>query len=198
VKEFPNKQAQHLILLYCISAKINHIQRLTPPELTIEFVDKFDNLKRSVFSNIIGHEVSDFTWSQACLSLSDGGLGYQDVKNTTYPAYISALFNATNHLDVLSPETEYDILETNIPMVRSFHVALEEYARICGSPILTWDQLAEINFNGIEKKTGFTFQHKLSERQRPSLYNNFIAQVTDTKLLAWLTSLKNEDSKSAN
>ena len=98
---------------------------------------------------------------------------------------------------MLSPETEYDILETNIPMVRSFHVALEEYARICGSPILTWDQLAEINFNGIEKKTGFTFQHKLSERQRPSLYNNFIAQVTDTKLLAWLTSLKNEDSKSA-
>jgi hypothetical protein len=67
VKEFPNKQAQHLILLYCISAKINHIQRLTPPELTIEFVDKFDNLKRSVFSNIIGHKVSDFTWSQACL-----------------------------------------------------------------------------------------------------------------------------------
>jgi hypothetical protein len=193
VKEFPNKQAQHLILLYCLSAKVNHIQRLTPPELISDFISKFDSLKRSVFSNIIGHEVNDFTWSQACFSLSDGGLGYQDVKNVTYPAYISAFYNSKHMFHRLSP----NILESNIPMVRSFHTALEEHARICGSQILTWEQLDRMNLEGNVKEATNTFQHALTKLQTPSLYNNLIAQVSDTKLLAWLTSLKSEDSKSS-
>ena len=197
LKEFPNKQGQHLILLYCLSAKVNHIQRLHPPELVTEFISKFDLLKRSVFSNIIGQEVNDFTWSHACLSLSDGGLGYQDVKNVTYPAYISAFYNSTNVLNVLTPETDYDITECNIPMVRSFHEALEEHARICGTPKLTCDQLDYMNMEGIRDFAEHTFQQQLTKLQSKPLYNNLIAQVTDTKLLGWLTSLKNESSKSA-
>jgi hypothetical protein len=90
-----------------------------------------------------------------------------------------------------------NILESNIPMVRSFHTALEEHARICGSQILTWEQLDRMNLEGNVKEATNTFQHALTKLQTPSLYNNLIAQVSDTKLLAWLTSLKSEDSKSS-
>ena len=45
IKKFKDPQSQHLFLKWCLSMKINHTLRSTPPSLTNEYVEAYDQLK---------------------------------------------------------------------------------------------------------------------------------------------------------
>ena len=112
-KNYPNTQVQHLLLRLCFSQKINHLQRSTPPEYMTNFVESFDSMKRDILENILGTRICDNKWLQCCLSTSYSGLGYQNVKNMAYPAYISSLVQCPSTLEELSPT----IFSSDIPMI---------------------------------------------------------------------------------
>ena len=192
IKKYPNKQVQHLILMKCFSPKVNHLQRLTPPNLLAYFIRQFDSLKREVFSSILEFRSSDYTWLQACLSTKDGGLGYQDVTKVSYAAYASSVFQSLSTLQEICPQ----ILESNIPMVQSFHEALEENARLSGSHTpLSLEELQKLHADALGKKE--TLQSAIFELQTPHTVKCFTNTITNTKRLAWFTSLCGEDSKAS-
>ena len=79
------------------------------------FVENFDSMKRDIFENILGTSICDNKWLQCCLSTNDSGLGYQNVRNMAYPAYISSLVQCSSTLEELSPT----IFSSDIPMIKS-------------------------------------------------------------------------------
>ena len=121
IKNYPNKQVQHLLLRLCFSQKLNHLQRSIPPEYMTDFFKRFDSSKRdTILETILGIRVCDIRWSQSCLSTSDGGLRYQDVITMAYPACISALVQSSSTLQEISPS----FFSSDIPTIRSFYASL--------------------------------------------------------------------------
>ena len=191
IKNYPNKQVQHLILRLCFSQKINHLQRSIPPEYMTDFVANFDAMKRDIFENILGTSISDNKWLQCCLSTNDSGLGYQNVKNMVYPAYISSLVQCSSTLEELSPT----IFSSDIPMIKSFNASLTANAELSASNPLTYD---DVNLTLIEaSKKKVTLQSMLFGLQRENVITNFQNSIRDTKHLAWIISLSSPNSKAS-
>ena len=116
------------MLRYCFCQKINYLQRLTPPPLLVDFVAKFDDLKRDIFRQILRKpDISDSLWTQCCLDIQDGGLGYQLTSHVTTVAYIASVFDAKADLDALFPGF---INRRTSKMVNAFHDSLSEYGHL--------------------------------------------------------------------
>ena len=194
VKNYDNKQVQHLLLRLCFSQKINHLQRSLPPEYMTDFVKSFDSFKREILETIIGTRVCDIRWSQSCLSTSDGGLGYQDVIKMAYPAYISALVQCSSTLEEISPL----IFSSNIPMMKSFYASIDkmnENAQLETDNSLTYEGIKLILIEAAKYKE--TLQSRLSDIQKVKGLEEFRNLILDTKYLAWCVSLSGKDSKSS-
>ena len=191
IKDYPNKQVQHLLLRLCFSQKINHLQRSTPPEYMTNFVENFDSMKRDIFENILGTSICDNKWLQCCLSTNDSGLGYQNVRNMAYPAYISSLVQCSSTLEELSPT----IFSSDIPMIKSFNASLISNAELSASNSLTYDDVKLTLIEANKKKV--TLQNILFGLQRENVITNFQNSIRDTKQLAWIISLSSPDSKAS-
>lgn len=191
IKNYPNKQVQHLLLRLCFSQKINHLQRSIPPEHMESFIEKFDLLKRDILETILGTRICENKWFQCCLSTSDSGLGYQDVKRMAYPAYISSLVQCSNTLEEISPT----IFSSDIPMIKSFHASLNANAQLSASNPLTYEDVKSLLKEANNKKE--TLQSKLFHLQRENTILNFQNSIRDSKKLAWIVSLSGSDSKAS-
>ena len=191
IKNYPNKQVQHLLLRLCFSQKINHLQRSIPPEYMTDFIGKFDLMKRDILENILGIRISDNKWFQCCLSTSDAGLGYQDVKRMAHPAYISSLVQCSNILEEISPT----IFSSDIPMIRSFHASLNANAQLSASTPLTYDDVKSILIEATKSKE--TLQSRLFFMQKENTVLNFQDTIRDSKQLAWIISLTSSNSKAS-
>ena len=192
IKNYPNKQVQHLILRWCFSQKINHLQRSIPPELLENFVNNFDFQKRDIFESILGYRVTDSIWTQCCLTTSDGGMGYQDVRRISHSAYLASIFQCSSILKEISP----DIFESNLPMIQSFNKSLTQNALLSGSDRpLIYEDLITLQNQATAKRE--TLQSKLFEMQRSHTVEMFRNSIRDTKRLAWIVSISGSDSKSS-
>ena len=117
---------------------VNRFQRTTPNHILRDFLIGFDNLKIEIFSSIIGSEVSNQTWTQACFGLEDGGLGYHDIFRAGVCAYICGIFQNYESLTRLDPS----IFTSNIPMITAFNescgmASLLKFG-IVAAPELSW------------------------------------------------------------
>ena len=97
----------------------------------------FDKLKQELFSRVTGQNPSAQVWSHACLSLSDGGLGYCDTLAAGPAAYAAAFhqnLSATSKVDS-------SITESQVPMVRAFFDSLQVCSQRSGlaEPLTTED-----------------------------------------------------------
>ena len=191
IKNYPNTQVQHLILRLCFSQKINHLQRSIPPEYMTNFVQNFDSMKRDILETILGTSICDFRWSQCCLSTSDAGLGYQDVKRMAYPAYVSSLVQCADTLEEISPT----IFSSDIPMIKSFHASLTANAELSASNSLSYDNVKLLLIEANKKKE--TLQSILFGLQRENVLTNFRNSIRDSKQLAWIVSLSSPNSKAS-
>ena len=193
IKNFPDTQVQNLMLRWCFAQKVNYLQRSIPPELLTEFIGAFDNQKRDILDSILHSKSDDTTWLLSCLNICDAGLGLQLVKNVSPAAYVASVFECSSTLKNICPT----IFETDIPMIQAFNGSLVQNAQLAGEDIpMTYQDL--ILLSSTPQKNTLprdTLQSKLYERQRPYIVKRFLDSVTDTKRLAWITSLSG-DSKS--
>ena len=155
------------------------------------FVENFDSMKRDILENILGIRISDNKWLQCCLSTNDSGLGYQNVKNMIYPAYISSLVQCSCTLEELSPT----IFSSDIPMITSFKTSLIANAELIASNTLTYDDVKLILIEAKKKKE--TLQSILFGLQRENVLTNFQNSIRDSKQLAWIVSLSSPNSKAS-
>ena len=191
LENYHDTQARHLFLRWCISTKINHIQRSTPPSLIKEFVKEFDYVKRSIFQKLMNTQITDSTWQQACLPTCDSGLGYQNVFNISEPAFIAAVFKSLETLKEINP----NILNSNTPMFNSFNSALMVHSQLSG--LDNTIDLQSIELINSKIKRGETLQGKLVSIQTTKSKQDFLDNIQDPKQIAWITSLSDDDSKSA-
>jgi hypothetical protein len=76
ISSFSDLQTSWIFFTKVLKAKINHLLRTVPPEDTEDFATKFDNIIEETLLNIIGvSSLSEAQWSQAYLTIGDGGLG---------------------------------------------------------------------------------------------------------------------------
>jgi len=193
IKQFPDSQSQNLMLRYCFCQKINYLQRLTPPPLMVNFVAQFDLLKREIFQQILRKpDISNPLWTQCCLDIQDGGLGYQFSSNITSVAYIASLFEAKASLEALFPGF---IDNRTSKMVNAFHNSLADYGRlISDDQQFLVPTLADVLELFTSKPREATFQSHLHEKTKVKTVENFMDSIQDTRQLAWFDSLRKENN----
>ena len=104
--EFPNQQVKFLILKWSLCQKANFIFRTTPPPLVQDFIHHFTALKRNVLASILkfpNNNIPDIIWEQACLNVSDGGLGLQDAMQVSKGAYVASVAECAEFVDGVFP-----------------------------------------------------------------------------------------------
>ena len=190
IKQFPDSQSQNLMLRYCFCQKINYLQRLTPPPLMTDFVEQFDHLKREIFMSIIHKQnIQNALWTQCCLDIQDGGLGYQLTNHVTPVAFVASVFEAKNCLEVLFPRF---LERRSSNMADAFHHALEEYGNLINNDqqnVPTLDYLNEMFTN---KPKNVTFQSHLNAKTKTKTARDFLNEIQDTRHLAWFDSLRKD------
>ena len=131
-------------------------------------------MKRNILETILGTRINDNKWFQCCLSTSDAGLGYQDVKRMAFPAYISSLEQCSDILEEISPT----IFSYDIPMIKSFHASLNANAQLSATNPSTYDDVKSIQVEAKNKKE--TLQSKLSMQKEYTILN-FQNTIRDSK-----------------
>ncbi len=189
IKRFKDPQSQHLFLKWCLSMKINHTLRSTPPSLTNEYVEAYDQLKKSLLEDITGKDISERQWTQACFPTKDSGLGYQNVKATVHPAFIAALYQAENPLRDLG----LNINESDNPICVAFRESLRVHSELAELDT----PLTKDSINAIPIGEGETLQCAITSQQTKVIKKNHTENTNDTKELAWLVSLSDSDSMSS-
>ena len=74
---------------YC---KLVHLARTTPPSLSFESLQFFDEKVRRCFSTGIAADILDYHWQQAHLSLSFGGLGFHSLSYHSCCIHLTSVF----------------------------------------------------------------------------------------------------------
>ena len=96
---------------YC---KLVHVDRTTPPSLTFESLQFFDEEVRHCFSTCIAADILDDHWQKAHLSFSFGGLGFHSLSYHACAALISSLcslgFGSANNCHLLSAISKFNAL----------------------------------------------------------------------------------------
>ena len=71
--------------------KLVHLARTTPPSLSHDSLQFFDEEVRHCFSSCLAVDIPDVHWQQAQLSLSFGCLGFRSLSHHCCAAFISSL-----------------------------------------------------------------------------------------------------------
>ena len=100
VSLFPDTQIQHCLLRFCLDAcRVNYLLRVCPFGPLQDIWTRSDNVLRSTLVSILGSTISDPQWTQATLSLNQGGLGLRTASFSVGPARIAALHNWYLHAE---------------------------------------------------------------------------------------------------
>ncbi|KAL5497035.1 hypothetical protein EMCRGX_G013429 [Ephydatia muelleri] len=71
--------------------KLVHLARTTPPSISADSLQSFDEEVRICFSSCLAVDIPDVHWQQARLSLSFGGLGFRSLSHHGCTAFIASL-----------------------------------------------------------------------------------------------------------
>jgi hypothetical protein len=143
------------------------------PSLTSEFVEEFDKEKKSLLEFILDKEVNDFTWKQACLPTKDGGLGYQNLKSTVYPAFIASVYQAARTLQILGINED----ESQNPVYEAFRQSMSTHSTLAALEIpLTRQTIPDVPIDD-----DGTLQSGLVAQQTAKIKSLLYEQTNDTK-----------------
>ena len=116
LSELPNQQVKFLILKWSMCQKANFILRTNPPHLVQDFVQQFTALKKLVLSSILkfpNNNIPDIIWKQACLNISDGGLGLQDLLQVSKGAFVASVVECAEFVEDIFPGYKESIKDVN-------------------------------------------------------------------------------------
>jgi len=177
------------MLRYCFCQKINYLQRTTSPPLLTNFVSRFDAIKKEIFESILKKPIDDFLWTQCCLDIQCGGLGYQMSHHVTPVAYIASMLEARSTLEFHFPGILDD---QSLSMISDFHDSLTEYGSLIPEDEIkpTMNQLSA-KLATIPKE--ITFQSILNEMTKPKTAKEHMDSIQDTRHLAWFDALRKDN-----
>ena len=105
-------QQQWVFMLWVLRQKFSFHLRHYSPTITYYQSDRIDNLLRRTFTSIIGHEVDDDTWTQACLPIKNTGFNIGTVKNVIVAAFGANVQETREELRKKLPSAHYlDIID---------------------------------------------------------------------------------------
>ena len=178
ITKIPDPQAKHLILKYSFSQKITFLLRTTSPSLNKNLISKFTDLKRKIFTNILGRTISDIAWKQCSLPTSMSGLGYGDSALTSLVANIASIYDSKDELK--------NLVDIGLIPARS----LKKYSR-CFSSLKTFNEYINPNptpenphinsFPGLTSlRDGKSLQSTLMSKLREYSTNKYITDLTQS------------------
>ena len=193
---FNNLQVKNLMFTFCFNQKINFLQRTTPPSIISDFVDKFDTYKKEIFCSLLSNRytpstIPDLKWEQSCMPISDGGLGYQNVKCITYVAYISSIYDCIDAVKSSFPDYEIS-LDNNNNIIESFRKLSIYCDRDINFKELDLIQLS--NKNPIQHNLSTICSTKSVEFFKTDISNSSSSSAWCADDVAWLISLCNSNS----
>ena len=89
-----------LLCLCFVFCKLIHIARVTPPQLILNAMQRYDADIRCSFANCTDVDVSDTAWKQAKMSLRRGGLGLRSLVDHSSAAYIASFCTSGSVLTI--------------------------------------------------------------------------------------------------
>ena len=191
------KQSRFLLLKYCFCPKIIHVLRTVRPSLTNELVAKFEDLKKRIFSSILGEHpdyLSDIIWEQCGFAIGDGGMGLSDMYTVQKCAFASSFIAAYHStlkeefgLERLLDSENAHVARAGILHVEEFHDIFEEFHRL--KPEVFSNIQCFLQVSNDKRETVQSILTKYVVAEKLTLFKEKLTGPLVHRL-AWLTSLQ--------
>ena len=95
LRNYPFFQDRYLLLRFCYSAKPTYLMRTTPSHLILPFLISFDEKRREILCSILNSpQISEKSWFQCKLKVSDSGLGLGFLPEIAPCAYAASIITS--------------------------------------------------------------------------------------------------------
>ena len=172
---FSDPHVAMLLLRQCGGfCRLIHLARTIPPSLAGDALSLFDDEMRQCFAECTAVDTPDFTWQQAQLSLSQGGLGLHRVSYHSPAAYLaSAVSSGLSH-----------------EVCRYLHHSIDHYKNLVDPP----DSLTDSFDNSCSSLTQKFLSNKIEDCQFRKLFDKstpfdrtHLLSISSPHASAWLS-----------
>jgi hypothetical protein len=186
IKLLDNHQLKNLLLRLCFSQTPIYLQRTVPPRLmNSHFIKAFDDMKRSILCSIIERDsIPDRQWTQACLPITSGGLGYSFSSDVSYAAFIASFHECLPHLDDLI--NDGDNLNSKCQVIKDLEDAISFVSKSADD--FNLEYLSSVVIPKDE-----SLQHFISHIMTEKREEHFFKSLSDNNEKAWIVSLKHKE-----
>ena len=199
LSEHTNAQQALLFLRLCFTPKFDYILRTMPTFHTRFATSEISAMKRSILNAILGseHGITDSQFTQAQLSLHDGGLALRFANIIRHCGSIASKIESISSLSD-GESNILELLDLNIPWVRSLHFSMDFISKLASSDdnkiTLTYESIREIerktNDGGADAKT---LQSKLSNMVTKAYSKRFKESIDSPSALAVFVSVSDPE-----
>ncbi|XP_037044233.1 uncharacterized protein LOC119080104 [Bradysia coprophila] len=96
------------------SSRFNYLLRSSKAFLLGDRLRAVDEIFRSTLEAIANVKMSDFSWDQASLPLSFGGIGVRKVEDIAMPAYLSSVYSTLELSSEILRKFSFQVIETSV------------------------------------------------------------------------------------
>jgi hypothetical protein len=185
IKNVEDTQVKFLLLRWCFSQKITHLQRTLPLRLCRPLVDFFTSLKRNILDDIVGSTVDDKTWALAQLAPSESGLGLLDSLTTSYGAFAASFTEAFIVLSASQPDF---FQSRDLPCFADLAECTSKLSAV--DPLMTPDHIFQIAREGTIKHLQHYLNQIICQKTSDAIFNT----LTDNRTKIWKRSLQDPDA----
>jgi hypothetical protein len=101
------KQCCYQLLTQCLLPKLNYSQRLICPELMTDTVERFQDNIKNIALNLMGKSnISELAYEQARLPVNCGGIGLQNLEDTSETAFVASILACNDEIKKAFPFLE--------------------------------------------------------------------------------------------
>jgi hypothetical protein len=183
-----SKQIKFLMLRWCFSQMLIHLQRNLPHRHMQYIIPEFMDMKRQILEDIVEVQVDDARFKLAQLNIADSGLGLFDSDLTSHAAYVASF---TEFMAEFASEPFVNPVEDDLPCIADFFSSLDILQKYDAS--ITIDSLQSRIANDRTKRT-MKLQHDLSQIFRPSMRLETMALFPDNRAQVFLNSIRDCDA----
>ena len=179
-----SKQIQFLMLRWCFSQMLIHLQRNLPYHHMQYIIPEFMELKRKILEDIVEIPIDDDHFKLAQLNLADSGLGLFDSELTSHAAYVASF---AEFMSDFMHDVRFFDQEDDLQCMANFFSSLDVIKKYDAS-ITVGTLYARIQ-NDKAKKT-MKLQHELSQIFRKSMRLETMILFPDKRAQVFFNSIR--------
>jgi len=206
----PSSQNCYLMLVWCFSQKVTHLQRTIRPSRLTDFVKRFDRMKKEVFVTLLQNrytadDLPDKIWTQARLHVKDAGLGLHFTEDMTHCAYVASLIECLPTIAIQFPEVEEWFKSAHQPVSDDDAPRLPTVSELASSlqvlsqsleQVVTFEWVRSLSLERLESdelSNHCKLQSILAQKMRKPRVDKFMESLSNADL-AWFVSNSNSES----